>query len=137
MSFHLLSLLTAVGLAAVHVFSQRLRVLDGVPRSRFLSIAGGIAVAFVLLRLLPALSQGQQTLEQAAVGTVFEVLTGHVDVVVLVSVAIFYGLERLAQQSRRRNRVAGQADATSRPVFLAAYGNICGHECTDRIPAAP
>ena len=54
-------LLAAAGLAAVHVFSQRLRILDGVPRSRQLSIAGGMAVAFVILRLLLAVSQGQET----------------------------------------------------------------------------
>ena len=58
------SLLAAASLAAVHVFSQQLRVLDGVPRSRLLSIASGMAVAIVLLRLVPALAQGQLVVEQ-------------------------------------------------------------------------
>lgn len=47
--------LAAVGLAAVHLFSTVLRVLDGLPRHQFLSTAGGMAVTFVFLQLLPAL----------------------------------------------------------------------------------
>ena len=46
-----LSLLAAVGLAAVHIFSQQLRILDGIPRNRLLSAGGGLAVAFVAVRL--------------------------------------------------------------------------------------
>lgn len=38
-------LLAAAGLALVHVFAGRLRFLDGIPRSRWLSIAGGVSVA--------------------------------------------------------------------------------------------
>ena len=60
-----LPLLAAFGLASVHLFSQQLRVLDGVPRSRFLSLAGGMAVAFVLVRLLPAVDQGNDVLRHA------------------------------------------------------------------------
>ncbi len=48
------SLLAAAGLAAVHVFSNALRVFEGVPRSRFLSLAGGMSVAFVILGCCPA-----------------------------------------------------------------------------------
>lgn len=53
-----LSLLAAGGLAAVHLFSQRRRILDGVPRNRLLSAAGGLAVAFVALRLPPRDREG-------------------------------------------------------------------------------
>lgn len=56
--FTVLSFLAALGLAAVHVFSQKLRILQAVPRSVLLSAGSGIAVAFVILRLLPAVAQG-------------------------------------------------------------------------------
>ncbi len=43
--------LAAAGLASVHLLSNVLRLLDGIPRSRFLSIAGGMSVSFVFVRL--------------------------------------------------------------------------------------
>lgn len=110
-------LLFAVGLAAVHVFSQRLRILDGVPRSRLLSIAGGMAVAFVVLRLLPALGQGQETLQEAVRGTPFAVLSNHVYVVVLLSMIVFYGADRIAMQSKEKQQERGEGESTSAPVF--------------------
>lgn len=54
-----LALAAAVGLGLVHVFSNVLRTLDGVPRNRLLSAAGGMAVTFVVLQLLPSLTQHQ------------------------------------------------------------------------------
>jgi hypothetical protein len=39
--------------AAVHAFSQKLRILEELPRSRGFSIVGGMAVAFVILQLVP------------------------------------------------------------------------------------
>jgi hypothetical protein len=44
-SLIVLSGLLAGGLAAVHLFSSKLRFLDVTPRSIWLSIAGGIFVA--------------------------------------------------------------------------------------------
>ena len=110
-------LLAAAGLAAVHVFSQQLRVLDGVPRSRFLSLAGGMAVAFVVLRLLPALGEGQETLQNAVQGTPFSFLQDHVYVLVLLSMIVFYGADRIAMRSRERNEEEGTGESTSAPVF--------------------
>ena len=42
----LFSLLAAAGLALVHVFSARLFALPAVPRSKWLSLSSGMAVAF-------------------------------------------------------------------------------------------
>ncbi len=51
------ALLMALFLAAVHLFSGRLYFLDSVPRSRWLSIAGGVSVAYVFVNLLPELAE--------------------------------------------------------------------------------
>lgn len=118
--------LAAAGLAAVHLFSQKLRVLDGVPRSRFLSIAGGMAVAFVILRLLPALGQGQETLAAAVQNHPLAFLQHHVYVVVLVSIIVYYGADRMAIQSRERNRARGRGSSTSAPVFWLSMGVFAG-----------
>ena len=50
-----MSLALTLPLAAAHVLAGRLTFLDVVPRSRWLSAAGGVSVAYVCLHLLPEL----------------------------------------------------------------------------------
>lgn len=119
----LFSALLAVGLVAVHLFSGRLRFLDVFPRSRWLSAASGISVAYVFVHLLPDLAEEQETIREAA-GESFGFLEYHVYLVALVGLAVFYGLDRAAKSSRRRNRSVGKGDAAGAPVFwlhVASY----------------
>jgi hypothetical protein len=76
-----LTALLAVGLAAIHLYihlyANRMRFLDVLPRSRWLSAAGGISVAYVLVHLLPNLAEEQETIREAA-GEGFSFLEYHV-----------------------------------------------------------
>jgi len=63
-SLSVLSGLLAVGLAGVHLFSSKLRFLDVTPRSIWLSIAGGISVAYVFAHILPDLAEEQETIRE-------------------------------------------------------------------------
>jgi hypothetical protein len=111
-----LTALLAVGLAAIHLYSGRMRFLDVLPRSRWLSAAGGISVAYVFVHLLPDLAEEQETIREAA-GEGFNFLEYHVYLVALIGLAAFYGLERSAKTSRRRKRSAGDEDSTGAGVF--------------------
>jgi hypothetical protein len=51
----LLTACLASALAAIHLFVRRLRFLTNIPRSIWLSGAGGVAVAYVFLHILPDL----------------------------------------------------------------------------------
>lgn len=42
----------AIGLAMIHVFASRLSFLNALPRSRWLSFAGGASVAYVFALLI-------------------------------------------------------------------------------------
>ena len=53
------SLIGVAVLCLVHVFAHRLKFLDGTPRSRWLSAAGGISLAYVFLHFMPELAHGQ------------------------------------------------------------------------------
>ncbi len=108
------ALAAAFVLVIIHLFSGKLRFLEGVPRSRWLSIAGGASVAYVFLHLLPELSKGQETLAGA-----FEIsfLEQHVYLVALVGLATFYGLQRAAEDSREQRRAQEGKDQTSAGVF--------------------
>lgn len=126
------SLLAALGLVAVHLFSGRLRFLDGTPRSIWLSIAGGVSVAYVFIHLLPELGEGQETIAEA-IGEGLAFIENHVYLVALLGLAVFYGLERAAGASRRRRREEGAGDAAGGGVFwlhvlsFAVYNAIIGY----------
>jgi hypothetical protein len=54
------SLLAAVGLAVVHFLSGKLRFLEGIPRSIWLSMAGGVFVATSLSIYSPSLPRARR-----------------------------------------------------------------------------
>lgn len=118
------SLLAAAALASVHVFSTQLRVLREIPRSRFLSIAGGISVAFVVLRILPGISESQEAIERSAGAGLFPFLRHHAYLMVLVSILVFYGVARVVKQSRRMQRARGEEDGTTPAVFWVSIGTF-------------
>ena len=132
------SLLAVAVLVAVHLFSYKLRFLDGTPRSIWLSIAGGVSVAYVFVHLLPELAEGQETIAEAA-GEGLAFLDVHVYLVALVGLATFYGLDRLASESRRRERKASGEDSTSSGVFwihigsFALYNVLTGYLLLNRL----
>ncbi len=128
----LFSGLLAAGLAIVHLFSGKLRFLDVLPRSRWLSAAGGISVAYVFVHLLPDLAEEQETIREAT-GEAFNFLEYHVYLVALLGLAAFYGLDRAAKASRRRKRSVGKEDAAGAGVFwlhvasFAVYNALIGY----------
>ncbi|MBC5775304.1 hypothetical protein H8S95_14590 [Pontibacter sp. KCTC 32443] len=88
-----------LGLAFVHLFGSRLRFLAGVPRSIWLSAAGGVSVAYVFLHLFPELSKGQEHVENLSWAEEF--LNHHVYLMSLFGLAVFYGLERAVVHEKR------------------------------------
>lgn len=127
-----LSALLVAVLAAVHLFAGRLRFLSARPRSRWLSAAGGVSVAYVFVHILPDLAEEQETIREAA-GPSFAFLEHHVYLVALAGLGVFYGLERSAKVSRRRRRGLGGRDAAGVGVFwlhtasFALYNALIGY----------
>ncbi len=125
-------LLALACLSLVHLVGAKLRFLNVTPRSRLLSIAGGISVAYVFVRLLPELGHHQEVLRQAA-GERFAFLEYHAYLVALFGLTTFYGLDRAALQSRRLQRQTTGADVTSPQVFwvstsaFAIYNALVGY----------
>ena len=118
----MLAILLSAGLALVHLVAGKLRFLAVVPRSRWLSFAGGISVAYVFAHLLPQVAGGQEALQGTALAEVV-IGEGHVWLLALVGLVAFYGLERAAQRSREEGDEPG--DQTEPGVFwlhMASYG---------------
>lgn len=116
--------LLAVGaLAAVHVCAGYLRFLAGVPRSRWLSFAGGIAVAYVVVRILPELSEGQREVDESA-NALLPFLEHHVYLLTLLGLVGFYGVERLSARSRAERRSTAGVDETEAWVSTFSIGTF-------------
>ncbi|MFN8556476.1 MAG: hypothetical protein U0531_03695 [Dehalococcoidia bacterium] len=132
----------ALALAFVHLIAARLRFLDVVPRSRWLSAAGGIAVAYVFLHLLPELVVAQDAVSERVAGPLIY-LENHVYLVALLGLAIFYGLERAARGARGRRRQEGAEDRLSSGVFVlhlasfALYNTLIGYLLVHRVDQRP
>lgn len=105
--------LMAVAFCLVHLFVGRLRFLDRNPRSRWLSFAGGVAVAYVFLHMLPELGAHVGTFRRA---TGLEAVRAESAVygLAMIGLAVFYGTERALKRSRGER---GDGDRPESSVF--------------------
>ncbi|ODM41582.1 hypothetical protein [Cereibacter johrii] len=119
----LIAALLAAGLGLIHIFIGRLGFLGLLPRSIWLSAAGGVAVAYVFLHILPELGAHQVTFSRA-LGLGAQAAETWVFLVGLAGLTTFYGLERLAKASRKRSQAAGQQDAVEARLFWVHLGSF-------------
>ena len=88
-------------LAVIHFAGRRFDFLAGTPRSVWLSLAGGISVAYVFVHILPELAAHQRQVGERLGGDgAGSGLGPHVYIVALVGLAFFYGLESMLRRSK-------------------------------------
>jgi hypothetical protein len=125
------AIVAAVVLSLVHVVTPSMRFLARTPRSVWLSLAGGVSVAYVFVHLLPELAAGQEAIRRAASDVGFDFAERHVYLIALAGLAAFYGLDKLAKRSRtadpgsasRAGEVSPEA-STSAAVFWIHMGSF-------------
>lgn len=93
------ALVIALALAVLHLLAPRIRTLPGVPERAMGSFAGGLAVAYVFLHLLPELVEGNEAIGEALEDVIAgsPLLDLAIFGVALAGFTLFYGLERHAQ----------------------------------------
>lgn len=91
--------LMALAFCAVHIWIRSLRFLDVEPRSRWLSFAGGVAVGYVFMHILPELGAHTLTFERAT-GFSAGLSDAWVYLLALAGLVLFYGIERAVKLSR-------------------------------------
>ena len=106
----------AVALATVHLFGGRLHGLGRMPRSRWLSLSGGVSVAYVFVHVLPEISRAARNVGAEPFGLGF--LERHVYLVALAGFVTYYGVERAAKRGT-------PGDAGERP---AQHGGESGED---------
>lgn len=91
-----------IAFCAVHLFVGRLHFLDAMPRSRWLSGAGGVAVAYVFLHILPELAAHARMLdERTPLGSHLAEIAAYG--MGLAGLTVFYGVERRVTASKDTN----------------------------------
>lgn len=126
-------LAAALAMALVHLLSPRLNVLDRVPRSRWLSAAGGISTAYVFVHLLPELAHFQA---ETFAGSDVAAAEAEVFATALAGLVVFYGLERLAKAHPRaddRHRAMPAGDFALHLGAFAVYNAIIGYLLPERL----
>jgi len=110
-------------LAFIHFFGTRLRFLGGVPRSVWLSVAGGVSVAYVFLHLFPELGEGQE--QVAKLNWAERFLNHHVYLMSLIGLVVFYGLERMVVETKYKQKKEGKEGGHHRKgIFWLHIGSF-------------
>ena len=110
----------AIALAAIHLFSGRLRFLKKTLHNRCISFGSGVSVAYVFIHILPELSQAQVKFQSSV--NILSFLEHHVYLVALLGLTVFYGLERFARTSRQRTQKIENTDVTDADFFRIHIG---------------
>lgn len=121
----------ALALAIVHVTAGRLRFVDAIPRSGWLSAAGGVSVAYVFVHLLPELGRRREEMAARGLGEGLAVY-----ICALAGLVTYYALERAVRARRGssgEDDEAGGARGDVDGVFwlhigsFALYNAVIGH----------
>ncbi|TFI57538.1 hypothetical protein E2493_14290 [Sphingomonas parva] len=127
----LLTGIIAAAFALVHIVGKDLRFLQRTPRSIWLSLAGGVSLAYVFVHLLPELAEWQKASARHIGANAFAV-ESHIYLAALLGLVVFYGLDRLVRQSKRKNRDVGQPGSSPRVFWIhlssyAVYSVLIGY----------
>lgn len=109
--------LLAAGFVAIHLFSRYLPFLGNVPRSKLLSAAGGISVAYVFIHLLPELNKHIEILDRNIQTEALKFFENHTYIVAMLGLAFFYGMERMAKRSKKKQQKENNLNRASTGVF--------------------
>lgn len=137
-------MLVATGVAAallvvIHLFIGKLKFLNVMPRSLWLSFAGGCAVAYVFAYLLPRIA-GEQANLLGLPGA--GLVRNPVWLIAMAGLVAFYGLELMVQRNREEREAEG-LDDTSEGVFwvhigaFALYNALIGYLLIQRYEYGP
>jgi hypothetical protein len=95
------NLLFVLTLAVIHIFANKISVLHTLSRCKWLSLAGGISVAFVFVHILPELHRMQDSLESNGKPEIL--VENYLYVMALAGVLLFYGLEQAVIHFQKKN----------------------------------
>ncbi len=133
----LYSFIAVLLLCLTHIFTEKLR-LTNIPRSKWLSVAGGISVAYIFLAAFPELNEIQKELSEEEVIGWEHIAEIEVFLLSLIGLTFFYGLENRTKKSRESERAPDKGKKKNLNVFwihvssFAVYNAIIGYLLLNR-----
>ena len=126
------SILAIVILCLTHIFAGKLK-LSNIPRSKWLSLAGGISVSYIFLATLPEMAEYQEEQE------IFSKVDNFIYYISLAGLVFFYGLENKTKKSQESKREPAGGEEEDVPgIFwlhissFALYNFIIGYLVMNR-----
>ncbi|MBH0229670.1 hypothetical protein [Halobacillus yeomjeoni] len=113
----LLSLIFVFSFALAHYMAKYMSFLSEIPRSRYLSAAGGIAVSYVFLHLLPEVSESQEVIHEAGI---FSSLSNHAYLLALLGLFLFYALDQRVKTTKTTAR-QGKKESSAFWIHVASF----------------
>lgn len=118
-----LSMASVLFLASVHLFASKVFKFKLRPRSRWLSLAGGISVAYIFVDLLPGLNEKQEIVAEHYGGAeVFQALEEPIYLVALLGLLFFYVVEKVARSQSQVPSTVANADSGIFWLHIGAFG---------------
>ena len=95
--YFILTFFCALGFSLIHYFSKYMKFAGKTPRSRFLSLSAGVAVAYVFVHLLPELNKYQEVVSQHLENSYLGYIENHIYIIAMSGLVLFYALERMVK----------------------------------------
>lgn len=130
------SLLVVIGFVIVHLYTHYIKFLDNPQKNVLLSLVSGGSIAYVFLHLVPELAHYQEVVEKAHLPRLFENFHFFAYLLSLLGITIFYGIDKLNDQSQRKNEDEKNLTRPEKRIFLlhitafALYNGLIGYLVT-------
>jgi hypothetical protein len=116
--------LVSVGIfALVHLYAGKVRRLSKHFQARFLSVGGGVAIAYVFLDLLPKLAESDFIVNQSLQGTI-PFLERHAYIMALLGFLLFYLVDKAPTTLRDRRSYLLSLGSYALFNFLVGYAVV-------------
>ena len=110
------SFLALLLLAFTHIFVHLLK-FSSIPRSKWLSFAGGLSVTYIFLEAFPELVEIQERINEQELFVVPAITEMEVFIVALFGLAFFYGLENQSKKSMESDREPNEGQKKNFSIF--------------------
>lgn len=133
----LVTFVCALGLALIHILAGKMHFLGSVPRSKWLSLAGGISVAYVFVHIFPELPEWQEQLSEN-IPALYRSTEHHVYLIALLGFSVYYVLERLVRATGSHKSSASSTEEHNPGIFwlhitsFAFYNVLTGYLLVNR-----
>lgn len=131
------SFVAVIILCLAHIFVHKLK-LTNIPRNKWLSVAGGISVAYIFLEAFPELNEIQQELNHSENFNIGRLAQMEVYLLSLIGLSVFYGLENISRKSKQSAREPEGEEKKNIKIFwihifsFALYNFIIGYLLINR-----